>query len=84
MSTLEWLEIENKIRRLVKDLIEPTVRRGLENKEAIDRLKKRETSVLEKVDEFDTQITKLLKKQALMDDYGRKLIEFETVQRFSD
>jgi hypothetical protein len=31
MQGIEWLDLENRVRGLVKDLIEPTIRRGLEN-----------------------------------------------------
>lgn len=81
MESVDWLTLENKIRKLVKELVEPTIRRALENRDALEKLKKREAIMQEKIDEQELNLAKVSKKVNTIDDYSRRLMEFEASLR---
>jgi hypothetical protein len=81
MEGVDWLTLENKVRKLVKELVEPTIRRALENRDALEKLKKREAIMQEKIDEQELGLAKVTKKVGTMDDFSRKLMEFEASMR---
>lgn len=81
MEGVDWLTLENKVRKLVKELVEPTIRRALENRDALEKLKKREAIMQEKIDEQELSLAKITKKVGTMDDFSRKLMEFEASMR---
>lgn len=79
-----WFGIETKVRGLIKDVLEPTVRRVLENKEAVDRIYKTQEVISTRIDDLDSNISKYARKIAMIDDLSKKIMEYDSLIKIMD
>jgi hypothetical protein len=80
MDASVWLQIETKVRSLVKDLIEPTVLRVTDSVKQIEKLGKIQNTIVFKLEDVDSAVIKIGKKISVIDEFFKKLLEFESVQ----
>ncbi len=78
---IEWLTLENKVRRLVKELLEPTVRRVVEDRDQLHKLSKESDVVKRKVDELDFTMAKVAKKLGTLDEVTKRQLDLEAGQK---
>lgn len=74
----EWFDFEIKVRKIVSELIDPIIKRELEDKEAIKYLKKFIEVQKRKTEEVDFIILKCMKKITAFDEVNRKLIDMDS------
>lgn len=79
-----WFSIETKVRGLIKDVLEPTVRRVIENKEAVDRICKAQEVFSSRIDDLDSNINKYARKIMMIDDLSKKILEYDSMIRIMD
>lgn len=72
-----WLQLETRVRKLIKDLIEPTIDRGNKQKKLMKGIEKTNDELKNRLDGHEVQVSKLLGKIDLIDGYSRTLMEFE-------
>ena len=72
-----WGKLETKVRRLVFDLLEPSVTRVAEHKETLELLRRTDESLSRKIDNLDLVAEKLSKRLSLVDDFSRKIVQFD-------
>ena len=77
MDSTLWLQTENKVRALIKDLLEPTVRRATDTIKQVEKLAKTQNSVVFKLEDVDLAVVNLEKRLANLDEYSKKIMEFE-------
>jgi len=80
-TDIEWLALENKVRRLVKELLEPTVRRVVEDRDQLQKLGKESDAVKRKVDELDFMMAKVAKKLGTLDEVSKRQLDLEAGQK---
>lgn len=80
-TDIEWLTLENKVRRLVKELLEPTVRRVVEDRDQLQKLSKESDAVKRKVDELDFTMAKVAKKLGTLDEVSKRQLDLEAGQK---
>ena len=73
-----WFGIETKVRSLMKELLEPTVRRVIENKDSIEKLSKNHEIATSRIDDLDMNIGKYARKIAGIDDFTKRITEFDS------
>lgn len=79
-----WPVLETKCRKLILDLIEPTVRRTNDQKVQIDQLRMSEDAFSRKLDSHDTMLERINNRLTMLDDFARRLIQFESDLRIYD
>ncbi|CAG9322257.1 unnamed protein product [Blepharisma stoltei] len=72
-----WLQLETRVRKLVRDLIEPTIQRGEKQKRLQKAIEKTSDELKNRLDLYEVQVAKLLTKTDMIDGYSRTLMEFE-------
>lgn len=77
MDSTAWLQTENKVRALIKDLIEPTVRRVTDSAKQLEKLAQIQSSIVFKIEDVDLAVENLEKKFQTLDEYSKKINEFE-------
>ena len=80
-SDIEWLALENKVRKLVKELIEPTVRRVVEDRDQLQKLLKDTDNTKRKADELDFVMAKVTKKLGSLDEVAKRQLDLEVGQK---
>jgi len=80
----EELGTDIRLRRLVKELLEPTIRRAMEDREQLGRLSKDVESLQRKVTDYEFAFSKVHKKLALAEDMGKRQTDLEAAQRSLD
>ena len=81
---LNWISLENKARKLIKELVEPTVRRAIEDREQLTKLSHLVEHNSTKMGEFEFALHKIHKKLAIIDDVNKRQTDLEAVQRALD
>ena len=79
-----WFGIETKVRSLMKELLEPTVRRVIENKDSIEKLSKNHEIATSRIDDLDMNIGKYARKIAGIDDFTKRITEFDSSIRMME
>lgn len=80
----EELGTDIRLRRLVKELLEPTIRRAMEDREQLGRLNKDVELLQRKVTDYEFAFSKVYKKLALAEDVGKRQTDLEAAQRSLD
>lgn len=80
MDSTVWFQMENKVRLLIKDLIEPTVNRVSEATKTIEKQGKAINSAIFKLEDIDASVSNLMKRLSVIDEFTRKVLEFEGLQ----
>lgn len=83
-ENLEWMSLENKARKLVKELVEPTIRRAIEDREQLAKVIRETERHSGKMDEFEFALHKIYKKLAIIDDVNKRQTDLEGTQRSLD
>lgn len=81
---LEWINLENKARKLIKELVEPTIRRAIEDREQLSKVARETEHHRSKMDEFEFSLHKIHKKLAIIDDVNKRQTDLEGAQRALD
>ena len=84
MDASLWLQIETKVRSLVKELIEPTIRRAVETARQLEQANKIQNSIVFKVEDMDQALINTEKKLSAIDAFAKKVIEFEGTQNIME
>jgi chromosome segregation ATPase len=79
-----WPVLETKARTLILDLVEPTVRRTNDHKKLIDQLKIAEDIYSRRLESQETMIERINNRLTILDEYARRLIQFESDLRIFD
>ena len=79
-----WGKLETKVRRLVFDLLEPSINRVAEHKEIIENLRRTDESLGKKINNLEIVTEKLTKKLSLVDDFSRKIMQFDSVIKLQE
>ena len=79
-----WFGIETKVRALIKDVLEPTIRRVIENKDAFDRVSKNNEVLSTRIDDLDSSISKYARKISMVDELSKKILEYDSMIRIMD
>jgi hypothetical protein len=77
MEESVWAKLETKVRRLVFELLEPSINRVSEHKETLENLRRTDESLLRKIENLDILTDKLTKRLAVVDDFSRKILQFD-------
>ena len=72
-----WAKLETKTRRLVFELLEPSINRVAEHKETLENLRRSDESLLRKIENLDILTDKLTKRLSVVDDFSRKILQFD-------
>lgn len=80
MDEAAVMRIENRIRGLVMDLIEPTIRRSTEASDSINKLVHGFEMILFRVDDIEEVQTKTLSKLSYLDDFSKRIMELSSNQ----
>lgn len=72
-----WAKMETRVRRLVFDLLEPSINRVAEHKDMLENLRRTDESLSRKIDTMDILTDKLNKRLAIVDDFSRKILQFD-------
>ena len=80
----EELGTDIRTRRLVKELLEPTIRRAMEDREQLGHLARDVEAVQRKVQDFEFAFAKVYKKLALAEDVCKRQTDLEAAQRGLD
>ncbi|CAG9333357.1 unnamed protein product [Blepharisma stoltei] len=84
MDEQTWLILENKVRVLIKDLIDPTLRRVMEHKDQISSLENKQELTAAMLGDTNISLTKLRNRLTLLDDYSKKLMEFDATLKLME
>jgi len=79
-----WLQVENKARALIKDLLEPTIRRVSETVKQIDELAQFQTTLNYKTEDLEILVNNVEKRLIVIDEFSKKMNEFEGYQQLMD
>ena len=74
---MDWFSIETKVRKLVSELVEPTIRRGIEERESAAKLEKSIYGIKHKLEELEYTISKQHKKMSTLEE-----AVFEKLEQF--
>ena len=77
MDSSIWLQLETRVRVLIKDLIEPTVRRVSESMKAVETLSNYQQNLIYKVEDVESSISNIEKRLVVIDEFSTKIVEFE-------
>ena len=80
MDDVVMFRIENRMRGIMKDLIEPTSRRATEANDAINKLVHKLEVLTVRVEDTEVVQLKTLGKLGVMEEYNRRLMEFSANQ----
>ncbi|OMJ68755.1 hypothetical protein SteCoe_33696 [Stentor coeruleus] len=80
MDSAVWFQMENKVRILIKDLVEPTVNRVAEATKIIESQGKAITSAIYKLEDLEVAQSNLMKRLSSIDEFAKKVLEFESLQ----
>lgn len=76
--------METRVRRLVFDLLEPSINRVAEHKETLENLRRTDESLARKIETLDILTDKLTKRLAVVDDFSRKILNFDATIRVQE
>ena len=79
-----WFSLETRVRGLMKELLEPSVRRIIESKEITERLSKNQEVYSARLDEIELNIGKFARKSAGIDDIIKRINEFDSSIRLME
>lgn len=80
MDSAVWFQMENKVRILIKDLVEPTIHRVAEATKIIENQGKAITTAIYKLEDLESTQSSLMKRLSSIDEFARKVLEFEGLQ----
>ena len=80
MDPSVWLQIENKVRILLKDLLEPTIRRVSDTVKQVEKLAKTQSTIVFKLEDIDIAVLNIEKRLSSMDETAKKILEYEGSQ----
>ena len=78
MEETEWPGLETQVRKLVSELVQPTIRRSMELKEELDRVKKVNEKKNSRIDDIEVNFNKMNNKMGVVEEYSGKMMEFES------
>ena len=74
-SDLIWFEYETRLRKLVEELLEPTIRRSREERELFESLNKKSEALHKRVDDLEFMSQRTQKRQTAFDDIFKRINE---------
>ncbi|OMJ78878.1 hypothetical protein SteCoe_21232 [Stentor coeruleus] len=84
MDDANLLKIENKVRSVMLDLIEPTIRRSTDSAEVLGKLAHTVEIMSMKIQDMEIVQSKTLSKLSILDDFGRRFMELNAAQNLID
>ncbi|OMJ92672.1 hypothetical protein SteCoe_4550 [Stentor coeruleus] len=84
MDDTNLLKIENKVRAVMLDLIEPTIRRSTDSAEVLGKLAHTVELMSMKIQDMEIVQSKTLSKLSILDDFGRRFMELNAAQNLID
>ena len=84
MDEALWGKIETKVRRLVFDLLEPSINRVAEHKETLENMRRTDESLSKKIDNLEIITERLTKRVSLVDDFSRKIMQFDAIIKIQE
>jgi hypothetical protein len=67
-----WFGLETKVRALMKELLEPTIRRVIESKETTEKILKTQETFSTRIDDIDMNVGKYSRKIGSIDEISKK------------
>ncbi|CDW89758.1 UNKNOWN [Stylonychia lemnae] len=80
-TDVQWFVFETRIRKIIKELLEPTVRKQKDQKMNIDQFHMSLDMQKRKLDEHDFVIQKMQKRTASFEDFQKKIHELDTERK---
>lgn len=80
METNVWLQVETRARVLIKELIEPTIRRVSEANKQIDDLSQMQIAIKYRMEDMESVVSNIEKRLVVIDEFSKKVTEFEAFQ----
>jgi len=74
-ADLIWFEYETRLRKLVEELLEPTVKRSREEREMYEVLSKKHEGLLKRVEDLEFTSHRTQKRQTVFEDIFRRISE---------
>lgn len=72
-----FAQLETRVRKLMKDLLEPVYKRLSQNKETTREIQKTTDNTKDYITGIEGTINSLIHKYAMVDDYSKKFMEYE-------
>ena len=79
-----WFGLETKVRALMKELLEPTIRRVIESKETTEKILKTQETFSTRIDDIDMNVGKYSRKIGSIDEISKKITEFDSSIRLME
>ena len=80
METNVWLQVETRARVLIKELIEPTIRRVSEANKQIEDLSQMQIALKYRMEDIESVVSNIEKRLVVIDEFSKKISEFEAFQ----
>ena len=74
---LDWFEFETKMRKLIHELIEPTLRRAQEDREAVESIKRMTIDHGKRLEPIEIALYMSKSKHSLFEDMNMRIAEVE-------
>jgi len=72
---LIWFDYETRLRKLIEEILEPTVKRSREERELFEILSKKNESLSKRIEDLEFMSQRTQKRQTSFEDIFRKLNE---------
>jgi len=80
-ADLIWFEYETRLRKLVEELLEPTVKRSREEREMYEVLSKKHEGLLKRVEDLEFTSHRTQKRQTVFEDIFRRISELDQTRK---
>lgn len=84
MEETNWTSIESKVRKIVKDIIEPTIRRSQETRDLTEKLFRKEEATSDRINSMEVQVAQTMQRLENISHFSGKIIESEANLRSVD
>jgi len=74
-TDLIWFDYETRLRKLIEEILEPTVKRSKEERELFDILSKKNESLTKRVEDLEFMSQRTQKRQTSFEDIFKRLNE---------
>ena len=79
-NEIDWYGFENRIRKLLHQITEPTIKRMVDTKDMVDKVGTQNEYLSRRIDELEFIMHKSHKRNLVFDDYNKRLIKLEEKQ----
>lgn len=83
-AEVDWFDFETRMRRIIQELLDPTIRRSLEDKEIVNSLKKSLDLQKRKIEEIEFVIHKTQKRTTIFEEINKKMVEMESDRKLGE